>query len=87
MSVKIVDALKSINYKDLAARAAWTFAQGFLAVVLVTLDQIIDLAFAGDTDGLKVIVIATIVGATAAGLSALKTLLLEVTRQLKEDTK
>ena len=83
MSTKIIKALKSINYKDLAMRAFWTFLQGFLAVVLLTSDQFVELIFAGNLEALKALAIATLVGGVAAGLSALKTAILSFIKKYK----
>jgi len=49
--------------KDLAIRALWTFAQAFLAALLVTPDPFSKMA---------------LIAGVAAGLSALKTLLLQL---------
>lgn len=83
MSSKIIEALKSINWKDVATRALWTFIQGFLAVVLVVSDQLVNLIFAGDWAALKALVLATAIGALAAGLSALKTVIIGIIADIK----
>ena len=83
MSSKIAQALKTINYKDVAVRAVWTFVQGFLAVILVVSEQLVTLAFAGDWEALKSVTIATIIGAVAAGFSALKTVIIGVIADIK----
>jgi len=71
-----MEALKQIDVKDLAARAAWTFLQAFLAVFLLAGESIVDLLFRGDWEQLYVVVLAATVAGIAAGLSALKTLTL-----------
>jgi len=83
MSSKIIEALKSINWKDVATRALWTFIQGFLAVVLVVSDQLVNLIFAGDWAALKAFALATAIGALAAGLSALKTVIIGIIADIK----
>lgn len=83
MSSKIAQALKTINYKDVAVRAVWTFVQGFLAVILVVSEQLVTLAFAGDWEALKSVAVATVIGAVAAGFSALKTVIIGVIADIK----
>ena len=83
MSSKIVEALKTINYKDVAVRALWTFVQAFLAVLLVASTQIIDLVFAGDWTALYALAIVTATSGLAAGLSALKTVIIGVVADIK----
>lgn len=83
MSSKIVDAIKSIDYKDLSVRALWTFLQAFLAVFLVVSGQFVDLAFAGDWQALYQLAIITGISAIAASLSALKTVVIGVIADIK----
>jgi hypothetical protein len=83
VSHKLLEAFKSINLKDLAARAGWTFLQSFVAVFLLVAEDIVEIAFTGDWTSLYALLIPTTVGAIAAGLSALKTVILEVVRDLK----
>lgn len=83
MSSKIVEALKTIDYKDVFTRAMWTFVQAVLAVVLIVSDQLIELAFAGDWQALYALAAATGIGSVAAGLSALKTVILGVISEIK----
>lgn len=83
MSYKLVQAIKSIDVKDLLVRAGWTFVQGFLAVVLLASEELVDLLFAGSWEALYALLIATFVGAVAAGLSAVKTIVVQVIRDLK----
>lgn len=84
MSSKIIDAVKSLNWKDIGVRAAWTFVQAFLAVVLVAIEPIIDLIFKGDWTGSGALVLATTLAGVAAGLSALKTVIVGVVKELKD---
>lgn len=77
-------SLKQVNYEDVLKRAAWTFIQAFLAVFVFALDSLVDLLFKGDWTQLYALILATLVGATAAGLSALKTIVLEYVSKLKE---
>lgn len=80
-----METFKSINWKDFASRAAWTFLQAFIAVFLLSGESMIDLLFNGDLEALIVLLVATSVAALAAGLSALKTITIELVRMLKED--
>ena len=79
-----MDILTNINWEDVAKRAAWTFAQAFLAVFLIGADSIIDLLFKGDWQQLYVLSLATVVAGIAAGLSAVKSVALEIIATLKE---
>lgn len=83
MSSKIVEALKTIDYKDVLVRATWTFIQAFLAVVLIVADQLIELAFAGDWQALYALAAASGIAGLAAALSAVKTVLLNVVSEIK----
>lgn len=57
--------MKKINWKNVIERALWTFLQGFLSTMIIT----------GFTqDELK----ATLIGGVAGGLSALKTVIVEL---------
>lgn len=57
--------MKKINWKNVIERAVWTFVQGFLSTMIIT----------GFTrDELK----ATLIGGVAGGLSALKTVIVEL---------
>lgn len=80
-----METFKSINWKDFGARAAWTFLQAFIAVFLLSGESMIDLLFNGDLEALIVLLVATSVAALAAGLSALKTIAIELVRMLRED--
>lgn len=84
MSYKLIEAIKAINYKDLATRAMWTFLQAFLAVIIFSGESIIDLLFKGDWEQLYVLALAVTLSAIAAGLSAVKTILVEVIAQLNK---
>lgn len=86
MSSKIIEAVKTIDIKDVAVRALWTFAQAFLAVVLLVIEDIIDLVFKGDWTALQALTVATAVAGLAAGLSALKTVIISVVRDIKAKT-
>lgn len=57
--------MKKINWKNVLERALWTFVQGFLSAMIIT----------GFTkEELKV----TLIGGLAGGLSALKTIIVEL---------
>ena len=79
----LFDHLEAINWRNLITRALWTFAQAFLAVILVSGETIIDLLFKADWVGLWTLMIATMVAGVAAGFSALKTLTVDLFRQFK----
>ena len=61
--MKSLEALKNINYKDVAIRAGWTFLQTFIATFLLAGVNLVNLLFA---------------------LSAAKTIILDLVRQMKE---
>lgn len=60
--------MKKINWIDLFARAAWTFAEGFCVTLFATANVGMDEA------ALK----AALLGAAMAGLSALKTFIVDL---------
>lgn len=62
--------MKSINWKDILTRALWTFAEGFLIALPAT--------FSVGMDGAAWK--SALVGAAMAGLSALKTFIIEVVK-------
>ncbi len=79
-----METIMSINWKDLLSRAAWTFIQVFIAAFLVAGEDIINLIFNADWSSLWVLVVATSLAGVAAGLSAVKTLLVEVVRAVRD---
>lgn len=81
--MRLLEATKAIDWRDVAMRAAWTFLQAALAVFIVAGESIIDLLFKGDWNGLLTLLIATAIAATAAGLSAVKTILVAIIRELR----
>lgn len=81
--MRAVEAIKAIDWQDVAVRATWTFLQSFLAVFIVAGESIIDLLFNGSWEALGVLIVATAVSALAAGLSAVKSIALEVLHQLR----
>lgn len=78
-----IEALKSINYKDLGMRALWTFLEGFLGVLLIGIEPILDALLKADWNGAYILLIAALFGALLAGLSALKTLIVGVIKSIK----
>lgn len=57
--------MKKINWKNVLERALWTFVQGFLSTMIIT----------GFTkEELK----ATLIGGLAGGISAVKTIIVEL---------
>ena len=65
-----------INWKDILTRAAWTFAEGFLIALPAT--------FSVGMDGAAWK--SALLGAAMAGLSALKTLAIEVVKANKSNS-
>lgn len=65
-----------IDWVNILERAAWTFVEGFLIALPTTLSM--DMAL--DTAALKSIILS----AAMAGLSAVKTFIIEVIRNNKE---
>ena len=80
---KLLDHLGAINWRNLITRALWTFAQAFLAVILISGESIIDLLFAGDWTGLWTLSVAVLIAGVSAGFSALKTLTIDLFREFK----
>lgn len=64
-----------MDWKNILERAAWTFLEGFLVALPVT--------FTADMDGAAWK--SAVVAAAMAGLSALKTFILEIVRMHNED--
>jgi len=83
----ILNALKTIKWGDVASRAGWTALQAFLAVALLASESFIDLLFKGDWTGLYGVAISIVAGGLAAGLSAVKTVLISVIADLKDKSK
>jgi hypothetical protein len=83
MSSKIITAVTSLDWKDIAVRALWTFVQAFLATVLFVAEDLIDLIFLGDWTATYGLIIATSIAGLAAGLSAVKTVVVQVVRDIK----
>ena len=65
--------MKTIDWKDILERAAWTFLEGFLVALPVTIKF--------DVPGAEWKSI--LLGAAAAGISAVKTLLIEIIKNNK----
>ena len=63
----------SNNTKDVLIKALNTFWQGALAFVVLAADPIIESIAAGDWSGVVALAYAVLLGAIAAGLSAVKT--------------
>lgn len=79
-----MEAILNMDWRDVATRAAWTFLQAFLAVFILSGESFINLLFAADWGSLSTLFWSTMAGAIAAGISALKTVVLEVNRIIKE---
>ena len=67
--------MKKVNWKDLLERALWTFLEGFIVFLFG--------AFSVGMDGAAWK--AALLGAGMAGLSAVKTFIINVIRQHKEE--
>ena len=67
--------LKDVVTSELFVKAANTFWQAALAVLLLNTDALIDLVTKGDWNGIRALAVATLIGALSAGLSAVKTFL------------
>lgn len=63
-----------INWNDMLERAFWTFMEGFLVALPATI------SVGMDSVALK----SALLGAAMAGVSALKTLVVEIVRQKKQ---
>ena len=57
--MKSLEALKNINYKDVAIRAGWTFVQTFIATFLLAGVNLVNLLFAASLHELFGLKIAT----------------------------
>ena len=84
--MKTIEAIKNTDWLDVAKRAAWTFGQAFLSVVVLGMQSIIDFVSNGDWEGLYVAALALLVAALAAGFSAFKTVVISVLNELKESS-
>ena len=82
----IIEAFKTIDWKNVLSRALWTALQTFLAVFLVAGESLINLLFNGDWEGLWTLSVATLLSAITACLSALKTITIEILNELKIKT-
>lgn len=82
--MSVIRAITSIDYGDVAARAAWTFAQTFLGVFLLSGASLIELLFNAGWDELFAALFATCAAALAAGMSAVKTIVLETYREIQQ---
>lgn len=67
-----------MNWKDIGERAFWTFVEGFLIALPTTLKLGMEMDQAAVTTAL--------LSACMAGVSAVKTMLLEYLRQMKDKT-
>ena len=67
--------MKNINWKDILERAAWTFAEGFLLALPVS--------FSMGMNGAEWK--SVLFGAGLAGLSALKTFILDIAKQQRAE--
>lgn len=77
-----IEAVKSINWRDVASRALWTFLQVFLATFILAGESLVDLLFNGNWNDLFTLIVATLLAGVSAGLSAVKTIVVDVMRSL-----
>lgn len=82
----IIQAIKSINWKNVLTRALWTALQTFLAVFLVAGESLVNFIFSGDWQALWTLSLATLLSAITACLSALKTITIELLNEIKAKT-
>lgn len=61
--------MTNINWKDVAIRAGKTFVQAFISALLVSISGLAEVNI-GDKKAFATVLVSTIVGATAAGVSA-----------------
>lgn len=81
--MKSLEALKNINYKDVAERALWTFLQTFIATFLLAGVNLVNLLFSASWRELYALAIAATLSAIAAGLSAAKTVIVGLIREMQ----
>ena len=82
--MKSLEPLKNINYKDVIVRALWTFVQTFIATFLLAGVNLVNLLFSASWCELWALALATTLSAIAAGLSAAKTIIVELVRQMQQ---
>ena len=82
--MKLWRAIKAIDWKDVFSRAAWTFVQVLLTTFIVSGESILDLLFKAEWEQLWVLTVAVTLSGVASGLSAVKTILVQVIRSLRE---
>ena len=83
--MKIWNAIKDVDWDDVSSRALWTFLQAFLACFILAAEPIIEFLFAGNWGGLISLSLATLIAGISAGLSAAKTVIIEVVNNIKEE--
>ena len=82
--MKLWQAIKAIDWDDVVSRAAWTFVQVLLTAFIVSGESILDLLFKAEWEQLWVLTVAITLSGVASGLSAVKTILVQVIRSLRE---
>lgn len=82
--MKLWQAIKAIDWGDVVSRAAWTFVQVLLTAFIVSGESILDLLFKAEWEQLWVLTVAITLSGVASGLSAVKTILVQVIRSLRE---
>lgn len=82
--MKLWQAIKAIDWVDVFSRAAWTFVQVLLTAFIVSGESILDLLFKAEWEQLWVLTVAITLSGVASGLSAVKTILVQVIRSLRE---
>jgi hypothetical protein len=81
--MKIWNAIKNVDWRDVSSRALWTFLQAFLACFILAAEPIIEFLFAGSWRGVFPLAVSAIVASLSAGLSAVKTIVFEVVNEIK----
>lgn len=83
--MKIWNAIKNVDWEDVNNRAFWTFLQAFLACFILAAEPIIEFLFAGNWSGLISLSLATLIAGISAGLSAAKTVIVEVITNIRKE--
>ena len=79
-----INAIKGIDWRNVLERSFWTFLQVFLAAFVLAGESFIDLIFNASWSELTTLLIATTLAALSAGLSAVKTIAIDVIRAIKD---
>lgn len=83
--MKIWNAIKNVDWDDVSSRALWTFLQAFLACFILAAEPIIEFLFTGNWGDLISLSLATLIAGISAGLSAAKTVIVEVITNIRKE--